>query len=337
LSFLTKIAKALDRRGLWLPLVIESHWYDRLDKTGFQLAVVLKELLGREPSNATLEYRKNALMAPSVELGDPDPPAIDLFLACAGKDLLTLPLAISAAAANVKNPIRTISVVVPDQDRETTQSVLAEALTGGILDRVTISVDSDWLNRKTINDLRQAFGNRFGWILQQIITTNFVLKSASPGVLVINSDTVLTRPKLFLDSKGKQILHRSSEFNEPYYQYLRSLDEQLEVKSSHVTHHMLMQPDLMRAVMRHIGFESIDALGRSVIDFSSKTGQLQFCLEFELYAQFVKLLFPERIIEIKFSNISVSRTDELAVLERQVYQIGRSKMFNSASFHDYLG
>lgn len=337
MSFLKKIAKALDRRGLWLPFVIESHWYDRLDKTGFKLALFLKELLGRGSAIATLEYRKNALMAPSVELEDPDPQEIDLFLACAGKDLLTLPLAISAAAANVKNPIRSISVVVPDQDREKAQSVLTEALSRVTLDRVTISVDSDWVSSETISDLRQVFGNRFGWVLQQIITTNFVLKSASRGVLVINSDTVLTRPKLFLDSNGKQILHRSSEFNEPYYTYLRSLDEDLEVKSSHVTHHMLMQPDLMRAVMRHIGFESIDALGRSVIDFSSKTGQLQFCLEFELYAQFVKSLFPERIIEIKFSNISVSRTDEVAVLERQANQIGRSKMFNSVSFHDYLG
>ena len=337
MSFLTKIAKSLDRRGLWLPFVIESHWYDRLDKTRFQLAVALRELLGRGPAIATLEYRKNALMAPSVELEDREPPEIDLFLACAGKDLLTLPLAISAAAVNVKNPIGTISVAVPDHDRDTAQSVLAETLSSGTLDRVRITADSEWVNPKTINDLRQVFGNRFGWVLQQIITTNFVLKSSSRGVLVINSDTVLTRPKLFLDSKGKQILHRSSEFNEPYYKYLRSLDEQLEVKSSHVTHHMLMQPDLMRAVMRHIGFESIDALGRSVIDFSSKTGQRQFCLEFELYAQFVKLLFPERIIEIKFSNISVSRTDELAVLERQAHQIGRSKVFNSVSFHDYLG
>lgn len=337
MSFLTKIAKALDRRGLWIPLLIESHWYDRLDKTHFQLAAALRELLGRGPAIATLEYRKNALIAPSVELDDPDPPAIDLFFACAGKDLLTLPLAISAAAANVKNPIGTISVVVPDHDRDTAQTVLAGALSSGTLDRVAITIDSDWVNPKTVSELRQVFENRFGWVLQQIITTNFVLKSSSRGVLVINSDTVLTRPKLFLDSKGKQILHRSSEFNEPYYRYLRSLDEQLEVRSTHVTHHMLMQPDLMRAVMRHVDFESIDELVRSVVAFSSNTGQRQFCLEFELYAQFVKLLFPERIIEIKFSNISVSRTDELAVLERQAHQIGRSKMFNSVSFHDYLG
>ena len=317
--------------------MIESHWYDRIDKRRFEFALALRKRIGIRAGSAALEYRKMALMAPSAELTDYEPPAIDLFLACAGKDLLTLPLSILAAEKNAINPIRSIYVVVPDHDREMATRQLADSLGRSTLDRVSVSVDSDWVSAKTMSRLRQFFGNRFGWILQQLITTNFVLKSDSLGVLVVNSDTVLTKPKLFLDSQGKQILHRSSEFNGPYYKYLKSLDKQLEVSSSHVTHHMLMQPELMRAVMRHAGLESIDALASSVIQFSLKTGQKQFCLEFELYAQFVKQLFPERIVEVKFGNISVSRPAELADLERQASKIARSNKFNSASFHDYLG
>lgn len=334
---LSKIARHLDRRGLWLPLLFESHWYDRRDKSHFALAMKLSEVLKSSRFAASKRYRAIALKASNSELSDPNPPKIDLFFACAGKDLLTLSVAIESAAQRVQNPVENINVVVPDPEQQVASTILATELSADTYSRLSLSVDSQWIGEKTLQEIKAVFGGRFGWILQQLITTNFVLNSDANGVLVVNSDTMLLVPKLFLDSRGTQILLRSSEFNPPYYKFLSSLDSSVVVSATHVTHHMLMQPQLMREIFNHLGFQSIDDLASRALEFAEVHDQQEFCLEFELYAQFVKKLFPDRFIEAKFANISVARSGDLRFLRRDVDKIAKTNKFNSVSFHDYLG
>jgi hypothetical protein len=334
---LSKIARHLDRRGLWLPLLFESHWYDRRDKSRFALAMKLSEVLKSASSEDSRRYRATALKVSNAELHDPKPPKIDLFFACAGKDLQTLSLAIESAAQRVQNPVESINVVVPDPEQEVASTLLATELSTDTYGRLSLSVDSQWIGEKTLRKIKAVFGVRFGWILQQLITTNFVLNSDANGVLVVNSDTILLTPMLFLDSRGSQILLRSSEFNPPYYKFLSSLDSSVEFPATHVTHHMMMQPQLMREIFDHLGFQSIDDLASTALEFAEVQEQREFCLEFELYAQFVKKLFPDRVIEAKFANISVARSGDLPFLRREVDKIAKINKFNSVSFHDYLG
>lgn len=333
---LQQFAKSLDSRGFWLPLIFRSHWYDRLDKSQFRTAFRLSQTKAKSGEALTeLRFRACALSAsPAVDCRESGPP-IELLLVCAAKDFDTLPFAIEQALANCVNSIYRVTVITPDKDKVAADSVCRPMRDDSGL-QITVQCDSDWLSQEAIVNLKHSFGDRFGWIAQQLITTSFVLQSAADAVLVLNADTFLTRKQTFLKSNGNQILHRSSEYMPDYYRFLRALEKKLVTKATHITHHMLMQPAILRQIFESLGLSGIADLQDRVIKFAAITGQKAFCLEFEVYAQFAKELFPERMDEVKFANIGVPRPGNDREIRKLIEYHQKAGRFNSVSLHDYL-
>jgi hypothetical protein len=331
------IARGLDSRGLWLPLFIETHWYDRLDKAPTRFAETFYRLRHGSMGELYLKRRLGALRLNTENLEEDSPPEIELFIACARKDLVTLPLSIKSAITCSRNTISRITLAVPDGDKDLTLETIAGSLDKELVEAVTVKPDSQWFSEELMEEIRSIFGTRFGWFLQQVITAKSVFDSKSPGVLVLDADTILLQPTLFLGSDCRQVIHASSEFNEPYYTYLQTLEARLSVTESHVTHHMLMQPAVLRQALLNLGFNTVESLIADALSYAARSGSKDFSLDYEIYAQFLKLFFPELVEEVKFSNISVGREGDQDRLKSLVIFHSRTKRFKSVSFHDYIG
>jgi hypothetical protein len=98
---------------------------------------------------------------------------------------------------------------------------------------------------------------------------------------------------------------------------------------------MLFQPILLTKALHHGGWSSVEELIDAVVqsNFSSETSP--FSIDYELYAQFVYMNFPEKTRITKWSNIAIQRVGSLSP------QITKESMrykddFSSISFHAYL-
>lgn len=333
-----RVARWLDGANLFLPGLMFSPYYDRLDKKpGFFVEAMnsrLSGLLGIGSSSRTDFYRRwvaTSLPTKSNLIeNEASVPPIELLIVAAEKDFWLLKDVSSAAIRQSVNPIESLSLVVPAAARTRLPNLEELGVDIHVIDEESL------LSEEIFEDLKQTMGSRSGWLLQQYLTIKFVQESKAAGVLTLDADTFLLQKTLWLDSKGRQVLHVSSEFVSNYYKYLHSLGVSEEVPdATHVTHHMLMQPALLRAIFKTAGVSGSEEVLRRALAYSKFFGQTEFCLEFELYAQGCKKLFRDRLELLKFCNRSV-RIDKQEV-ERDLKAIEKSAKtkFRSVSAHSY--
>lgn len=259
---------------------------------------------------------------------NPNLPQISIFVACIEKDLYLLPQVLSNAILNSHNPIRKISVVTP---RETQVDIGNFTPLGVPIEFIN---EEDVISESIRIRLRERFSERYGWVLQQLLTITHVMNSDEAGILVINADTLILRPQVWLLDNDVQILMESYEFHRPYYEFLRRfrLDENA-FKSSHITHHMLMQPKYLRRIYSEfigVSFREIEYLVDQVVQYSNPLESSPVCVEFELYALGMRTRFGSLIERRKFGNISV---------DKNTYRESHGESFrnfNSISLHSYL-
>jgi hypothetical protein len=260
-------------------------------------------------------------------------PSIELLLIVAMKDFVTLPVAISKAVKNSLNPISVIRIVTPHD-----AIVECEKVIKNLEVSIPICIDDEdevfSLVRRL--EMKELFGRKYGWGLQQFLTVESVLKSSSSGVLALNADTMILRPQVWLDSNFVQILFQSSELHLPYYRVLKSVFPNLEVqKLSHVTHHMLFQPDLLREIFRMNGIGNTGDLFQRLKIVFERDQESPFCIEFEPYAQGMRACFPDKIEVRRFSNIAVSLDTIRAGVLSVVNSFEEESRYNSISLHSW--
>lgn len=289
------------------------------------------------------EYRKNLLKSfrinriplYSVTSKQLTPlPVIELIINSERKDFRNLSEVITNAIANSVNQIEKTTVAVPATQLEECREVLS-----GIIDTYAIEVLSEdlFLTDAIREKLRNAFGKRYGWTLQQFLTIDRVLRSNYKGVLQVNSDTMLLRPTQWIDNNGRQPILVSTEYHLPYYEFLHKLNKEfLVLTDSHITHHMLFQPEIFREILRKSNVETLEKL----VDFTIANAQINdispICVEFELYAMGVLRYFPEKVILAKFGNINYPRRGSTSRSNFQLELLELSKKYNSISAHSYL-
>lgn len=262
------------------------------------------------------------------------PPVIELIINSEQKDFRNLREVITYAIENSVNSIGKTSVAVPSSQVKECREVLS-----GIVEAYGIEVLSEdqFLTEAIRGKLRKTFGKRYGWALQQFLTVDRVLKSNYKGVLQVNSDTILLRPTQWIDSEGRQPIMVSTEYHPPYYLFLHNLNKEFPIfTDSHITHHMLFQPEIFIEILRKSNVETLEKL----VDFTIANAQINedspICVEFELYALGVLRYFPERITLAKFGNINYARRINANAIDFQVELQELAKKYNSISAHSYL-
>lgn len=305
----------------------------------FLLILVLRNLLiyiFRLPGNAIkvslFSYANNLSSGATPSINDKYP-EIEILFVSTKKDFGILVHSIRAAQESTKHHSKTsTSIVVPDAEYLEARALLLREYPD-----IKILRESEFLTDEQITRIRNRFGKRSGWVIQQLLKVEYVSRSKQMGVLVVDSDTLLLEPRVWINEHGRQILTPSWEWHQPYYDFLVQAGFEIgTLTKSFVSHHMLMQPKYMQDARSYLGWQDLDVLITYLILNSDIRAESPFCIEFELYAQFVLAFHSEKIVLSKWSNIGVSR--ESADLDSQISSIKNllTGKFASISLHAYL-
>ena len=263
-----------------------------------------------------------------------NPPKLDVVVVAHPKDFITLPATISSLILNSGNPIRKFMIYVPECALGEARNLSKEI---SMIHKREIDVISEktLVTEETIAIIRHKYRERSGWLLQQILKLEAVLKGDQTPKLVIDADTAIVSPQLFLDHEGRQLLHVSSEFQTSYYSFLSELADLPTPFNSHVSHHMVMQRDILNQIFMHLGVASTLDLLKRAITFCGSDSALTVSLDYELYGQFAKVLAPARIRLSRMCNLAV-RDIPASPKAFDKLVATTSRHFKSVSFHAYL-
>lgn len=222
-----------------------------------------------------------------------------------------------------------VYVIVPEASKQKCSQSLRE------LEELDIEIisEDEIIDSESRSLLRNRFGHRYGWVLQQLLKVAQVVRSPSSYTLIVDCDTLLLKKRRWIDQQG-HLLFASWELNKPYYSFLSILGIGRDLpKYTFVTHHMLMQRELMNSALTHIGISRISQLIKILIDFKSES-ESPFCLEYELYAQYLESYKEDSFQLEKWSNLSVPREDVLDLSNEQL--LNRYRNYASISAHSFL-
>ena len=258
-------------------------------------------------------------------------PAIRLLWVSHPKDFDVLPLSVLGALRHVTNRIVAIDVVSPSpQEAE-------KALTNQIPATTPVSYvhDSDVVSEALREELTKHLSSHGSWATQQLIKVLMALRHSPQPTLVIDSDTVLLRDKVWLDSDGRQLLYFRGYTNPRYQHYLRSwgMSDADDVRSF-VTHHMLFQPEILRtAMVETFASTEAQALVEAICSSARQLGFPEFSMDYELYGHVLWSRCPQNYFLDKYSNIGLARPRDFASLEAVLAKLRQQCRYNSASFH----
>ena len=238
-------------------------------------------------------------------------PEIEICIPCTEKDLILLREVIGSAIITSENRVGSIRVVVPHLQVEIFEQHLGNQFRHHNL--VVIS-EADLLGELIHLCISVAPPTRRGWLIQQIVKFMCVLTSEYKGVLILDSDTVLTSCRTWLRGDQTQILMISEEYHAPYQQHFLKFQEsskKLKVpyrnpRVSFVTHHQLMQPTFLREMFG--GYINWKHGLESWIIAVKFEGESPAC-EYHCYGTYMVTNNPRKILFARWGNIAIARSD----------------------------
>ena len=225
---------------------------------------------------------------------------IELLFVATAKDFMTLPQSISCAVNSMRNyGVKKVSVIVPSSDVEACLT-----LTSDISSDISVIDEKSIVSENLIRMLEIKFGERSGWILQQLLKLLFVIKADVSGVMVVDSDTFLLKARDWLLEDGTQILTPTWEFNQPYYRNLNALGiSEIDPKFTFVSHHMMMQPYILQGIFTKIGWNNASDVVNYLVSAQNSVSTSEYSIDYELYAQYMMNFFPGKVSLEKWSNL----------------------------------
>ncbi len=225
-------------------------------------------------------------------LGKVSSTCISIVIPCHPKDLALLSVVLEGLEQNCINPITEIIIVSPEP-------LVFEYITK--LDLRFID-DSQIVDSKLMEMIKINFPRtQFGWILQQVIKIQTALKcTQEERILIVDSDTVISKPTLFVDGK-RQALNITREYHRQYVkQYQDFTKSSFDTGLSFVTHYQLWQRDILEELW------SGDRLYEWLrcADTSSNSSMS----EYHSYGSYLIQNHSKRFEFSKWANVEVSRS-----------------------------
>jgi hypothetical protein len=243
--------------------------------------------------NAKIPFQLRRLISssqPSNPLHKRAPCTIDIIIPCHTKDSKNLGLVIQGVLENVENPIGRVKIISPRSAVANLKERFPECF---------VIADEDVLPGDVLAVINDSVPeNRRGWICQQVIKFIATMKSSEVACLVLDADTILLEPKLWIDSTGVQILSFAHEFHGHYKHHISRSFGTSTLPLSFVTHHQLMQREFLKEIFGEDGAGLISWIRN--IDYSDNSA----CSEYETYGEWVLANHPEKVKFAKWNNIS---------------------------------
>jgi len=262
-----------------------------------------------------------SLSQPSNPLNGEDLPIIDVAIPCAAKDFATLPFVIQGVKKNVANPIGNIQLITP--------SGFVPELKAKFPDCAVLS-DEMLLDKRIVDEIEShsTFGRK-NWIRQQIIKIKIGLASEAGATLILDADTILLKRKVWLDSKGVQILCISEEFNPVYKTHQMRFYNHSSLLLSFVTHHQLMLKERLSEIFGPEGQGLVEWIKNANVEEASSIS------EYDTYGEFMVRNRRKEIVFSKWNNLPQRITEEISKLNFEELS-KRFGDFCSLSNHSYL-
>lgn len=237
---------------------------------------------------------------------------IEVFMPMHMKDASMAHLAVAALRTSFDHPLRSITICIPDQ---------SQIPTWAAAHGVRIVRDADMLSQ--LGSSGGQLASLPGWSLQQVLKLGYSLCSDSP-VLVQCADTVLLRPRVWISAKTQILPLR---FKPPRH-FGRSTsrllgDEACLRHSSSVTHHQLMQPEVIRETFSFCG-DATAKLESWIID--NTNGDLP--AEYQVYGSQLRLTKPKGWVPAGWHHGNGKVTSAAA---RTLPELSPSEAFESVS------
>lgn len=262
-------------------------------------------------------------------------PEIDLVIPFAEKDQELVRLAVLGALNSSRNPIVHVVLVSPNGEASIAADLLS-SLKADVRDyRATLVVlsDSEVLTEGLARVLSQSDlkARNEGWLRQQLIKFLCVLTSPRKGSLIVDADTVLLSPKTWLSSDGVQVLAPAEWFRGFWTDDVEKfLGVPKRLPFSYITHHQLMQKDIVQSL--------IGAHGERLADWLETAETV--VSEYDSYGSFLETSFPDRVRYCRFGNIESGNREAVLGLAARPdwlkHLAESSRVANSISLHHYL-
>jgi hypothetical protein len=206
----------------------------------------------------------------------------------------------------------------------------------GTQTEIQVYPESFFVREDLIVKLRNSFGPRGNWILQQLLKVQAVMRSDSDACLIVDSDTILTRKRSWFNASGQQLLCPTVELNSPYYSFLNKLNIcEKEPANSFISHHMIMQRKELGKALDFAGLKNLDFFIDYILENSDRNTQSPICVEYELYAQFMVNHTQKMHWCGLWANVSIRKDYMNIVLGNRFVFFSLRLLFNSISFHSW--
>jgi len=248
-------------------------------------------------------------------------PKIGVLICCTKKDRENLPLVINQLSENSLNHISEINIISPekiDLDEEKHWP------------KLNFFSDLEILNDQNQREIQQHSPcDRFNWILQQSLKLKFTLMYSGDDLLVLDADTYLIRPHLFLDQDKKQILSNSYEYHQPYNSHANSFFNIENTSKSYVTHFQLWQVSIIKQMFPKNLVSILEWIRHGQANEQSPIS------EFHSYGSWVTNFYPDRIRISSWRNTSFPPNPSISFQEIRNICEGKLGPLNSISIHNY--
>ena len=261
-----------------------------------------------------------------------DLPEIEVIFVSKLEDIQILGLAVNSVVKNSINPISRVVVAVPANQCMSTSEYFFNSDNNKIVEVIS---ENELVPQAAIELIKQKSPERFGWILQQILVASFILSTKSENVLIVDSDTLIIRPQVWIDKFKRQILMPTFELHLPYYKFFQHFSTKYPTpKMSFVSHHMLVQTPIFREVYQIFGGDVYKALEQAFA-FADLSDNSPFDLKYEIYAQYLVNNYKNQVSFVKWANLSCSRRQLATLIEGKSTADGYARLYNSLSLHHW--
>ena len=259
-------------------------------------------------------------------------PEIEILFVSKQEDFVILLESVLAAINMSINPVKKVSIIVPENDLNFCKKYFSDCV---YLDKLVFIPETSVISKKTIELIKNQRPDRFGWILQQVIVAEFILRTNCSNILIVDADTILLRKKIWVDVNQNQILMPTQEIHLPYYNFLSNVSKIYSIpKFSFVSHHLLVQTEVFREIY-NMFFGDINSALQKAFELTQLHEPSPFDLKYEIYSQYLYKNFPERVDLIKWGNLSCPRREFDNFVSSEKDRKILPMRYNSISFHHW--
>lgn len=242
---------------------------------------------------------------------------IDVIIPVIEKDIDTLLLTIESARSNILQPITNIYLIAPESEK--LRKIASEKNCKFVLEDTIFPVFSNNKKRK-------------GWIKQQYLKLNADTVGESEHFLIMDADTILIRPQIFVTNDKKEVLNILHDY---WFCRKQMVKMALGFEKFHnvdfTSHHMLMSKTKLKALKKHLQElhgkswqDALDSLDLPKNDSFS---------EYELYGNFAAQNFPKTVELVLGSNALFPRNGLANIGYAREYL---SCKYKSLTMHSFL-